>query len=147
MVREYSRRPVLRARRSIGSRRPGISARVFAAMAMLALATPSLSAVNPAFAGWLPSHGHIYEAGIPVPHAHPWDASASAAQTLSAGDASDEAAGAVAFTWDLSSTVQSLTVPAAVGVVLGAMWLLLLASVQLLGLPSTALTVPTPPPR
>jgi len=144
MVREYSRRPLRRASPSVGTRRVGARGWVFAAMAMLALASPSLTALNPELAGWLPSHGHVYAGGMPVPHAHPWEAESS---SLGSDENHDDEGASVAFTWDLSSTVQSLAVPAVVGVVLGAMWLLLLVGVQPLGLPSTAPAVPTPPPR
>lgn len=131
------------------------------ALAVLALASPSLTALNPDWAGWLPSHGHVYEGGVPVPHSHPWDAAPPTAMAFPVADpvtggphshaaedhAHEHGEGSVVFTWDTASTVKVLSLPTTVGLALGVGWLLRVTRVRPLGLLSTAPAVPTPPPR
>ena len=58
--------------RSIGSREA-----LATLLALVALLQPTFTPLAPDLAGWLPSHGHIYRDGVPVPHSHPGDAAAS----------------------------------------------------------------------
>jgi hypothetical protein len=138
--------------RGVGGR--GVLGRAFFVLALLALASPSLTAVHPDLAGWLPSHGHVYAGGVAVPHEHPWGGPAPTTMTFPAVSAEASGAGNadrgsadVAFTWDTSSTVKALHVPAVLALTLIATWLLRQARPRPLVPPSMAQAVPTPPPR
>ncbi len=42
-------------------------------LAVLALLQPLMVPFAPDLEGWSPLHSHVYRAGVPVPHTHPWE--------------------------------------------------------------------------
>ena len=118
-----------------GLRGRGWFARLLLGAAVLALLMPSLVAFEPGLAGWLPSHGHVYEGGA-VDHAHPWDAVTEGEQ-----------APGVTFTWDEASAVFAVTIPVIVVLSLAAT-LLVAIERRLPDAPRPVFArIPTPPPR
>lgn len=105
----------------------GLRGRAFAAMALLALATPTLLlAGGGGAAGWIAGHGHVYlspEAAARG-HQHPWEHDFTRAASPAAIDATAPAPDGVVFTTsdlDGATALTMLAVPAAV-LLLAVVW-------------------------
>ncbi|MGE3961960.1 MAG: hypothetical protein AB7F65_09795 [Dehalococcoidia bacterium] len=119
-----------------GLRGRGWFARLLLALAVVALLTPSLAAMEPGLAGWSSSHGHLFADGVAVEHTHPWEASSDGA-----------AADGVTFTWDDASTVFAVAVPVVAVLALTATIFVALDRVRPVAPRPVFARIPTPPPR
>jgi len=120
----------------------GWFARLLLGLATIGLLTPALTALDNDLAGWSGAHGHIYPDGVHSSHPHPWDRLLT--EEPGAPDSGDTG---VAFTWDASSVILAILIPAVFAlrivssrVIPGAMLAIREPAAVFLGLT-------TPPPR